>query len=118
MTNRSRLLILLALSACHTWTHVRTPEEAVARAPTGTLQVTKTDSSVVLIQSATIRQDTLIGTSPDREHRRIAIPMDEVSSVATKELSTWRTAGAGYLAVVAALGVALAILSVSVLGGI
>jgi hypothetical protein len=109
-------VILLGVSACHTWAHVRTPEEAIARAGTGTIQVTKTDLSVVLIQSTTIIQDTLIGTSVDREHIRVAIPMREVSGVATQEVSLWRTAGAGYLTVVGALGIALLIFTFQWLG--
>src|SRR6266487_3150213 len=95
---RLRLAIIsLGVASCHTWTHVRTPEEAIARAGTGTIQVTKTDSSVLLMQSPTIRQDTLIGTSVDREHIRVAIPMREVSCFATEEVREWRTAGAGHL---------------------
>ena len=105
-------VILLGLSACHTWTHVRTPEEAIARVGTGTLQVTKTDATVVLIESPTIRQDTLIGTSLNAEHSRVAIPMREVSTVATQEVSLLRTAGAGYLTVLGALFGALLVLSV------
>jgi len=114
---RLRLAIIsLGVAGCHTWTHVRTPEEGIARAGTGTIQVTKTDWSVLLMQSPTIRQDTLIGTSVDREHIRVAIPMREVSSVATQEVSVWRTAGAGYLTVVIALGLTVVILSFYVLG--
>ena len=105
--------ILLGVSACHTWTHVRTPQEAIAHAGTGTIQVTKTDLSVVLIQSPTIIQDTLIGASVDREHTRVAIPMREVSSVATQEVSLWRTAGAGYLTVLGALFLTLLVLSLT-----
>jgi hypothetical protein len=100
-------VILLGVSACHTWTHVSTPDEAIARAGTGTIQVTKTDLSVVLIQSPAIIQDTLIGTSVDREHIRVAIPIGEVGAVATQEVSLWRTAGAGYLTVLGALGLTL-----------
>ena len=107
----SLAVILLGVSACHTWTHVRTPQEAIARAGTGTIQVTKTDSSVVSIQFPAIIQDTLIGTSGDHEHIRVAIPMREVSGVATQEVSLWRTAGAGYLTVVGALGLAVVIIS-------
>src|SRR6266566_4015225 len=109
MARRVRLrlaLILLGVSACHTWTHVRTPEEAIARAGTGTIQVTKTDSSRVLIQSPTIIQDTLIGSSVDSEHIRVAIPIREISGIATQEVSPWRTTGAGYLTVLGVLGVA------------
>jgi hypothetical protein len=63
-------VVLLGISACHTWTHVDTPEDAIARAGTETIRVTKTDSSVVLVQSARIFRDSLIGTSVDREHTR------------------------------------------------
>jgi len=112
----SLAVILSAVSACHTWAHVRTQQEAIAHAGTGTIQVTKSDSSVVLMQSPVIIQDTLIGTSVDRAHIRVVIPMREVSSVATQEVSVWRTAGAGYLTVVIALGLTVVILSFYVLG--
>lgn len=106
-------VILLGVSACrHTWFQVRPPEEAIARAATGTIQVTKTDFSVVLIKSPTIVQDSLIGTSVDREQSRVAIPMREVSSVATQEGSMWRSGGAGYLTVLGGLFLALLVFSI------
>ncbi len=114
MACRSRdglAVVLLAISACHTWSHVGTPQEGIARARTGTVQVTKTDRTVVVIESPTIIQDTLFGTSVDKGHARVAIPMSEVLGVATQEVSLWRTAGAAYYAAVVALGLAVIVLS-------
>jgi hypothetical protein len=53
--------------------------------------------------------------SVDGEQRHVAIPMGEVSDVSTQEVNLLRTAGAGYLTVLAALGIALAVISVSIL---
>ena len=110
-------VILLGVSACrYTWFQVRPPEEAIARAATGTIQVTKTDFSVVLIKSPTIVQDSLIGTSVDREQSRVAIPMREVSSVATQEVSMWRSGGEpGYLTALGGLFLALLVISIQIL---
>jgi len=101
--------------ACQTWAHMGTPEEAVTHAGSGTVRVTRIDSSVVLVQSPKIVQDTLIGTSVGDAHIRIAIPMAASSDVAKQEFSPWRSAGAGYLTVLGALGVALLVLSVALL---
>jgi hypothetical protein len=108
-------VILFGISACHTWSGVGTPEDAIARAGTGTIQVKKTDSSVVLVQSPKILQDSLIGTSVDRTHGRVAIPMRDVSGIATQNVSLWRTAGAGYLTVFGVLVGALLVISLSLL---
>jgi len=108
-------VISLGAVSCHTWTHVQTPEDAILRAGTGTVQVTKADSSIVLVQSPRMIQDTLIGTSVDRAHSRVAIPMREVSGIATQEVSLWRTAGAGYLTILGGLFLALLTISIMIL---
>ena len=109
------IAIVLGAGACHSWSHVGTPEQVIARAGTGTIQVTKTDSSVVLVQYPKLVRDTLIGMSTDSTRARVAIPLSEVKSVAEREVSLARTAGAAYLTILGGLFVALLVISVALL---
>jgi hypothetical protein len=118
MTGRAQLriiVIVLGVGACHSWSQAGTPQGVISHAGGGTIQVTKKDSSVVLVQSPTLVRDTLVGTSTDSMHVRLAIPMADVSSVAAQKLSLSRTAGAAYLTVLGGLFVALLVISVALL---
>lgn len=102
------------LSACHTYSHVNTPEEAVARASkeSGTIRVTKTDHSVVTIWRVAIVADSLVGIATDNSEARVAIPLKDVSKTETSEINAGRSFALGggiVLGLVAALGILAAI---------
>jgi hypothetical protein len=62
-----------------------------------------------------IVNDSLVGTVVDDSHARIAIPMADVRSVETRQVSGLHTLGAGYLAVLAGLFLALLVISIQLL---
>jgi hypothetical protein len=53
--------------------------------------------------------------STDSTHARVTIPLSEVKSVAEREVSLARTAGAAYLTILGGLFVALLVISVALL---
>jgi hypothetical protein len=53
--------------------------------------------------------------STDSTHARVAIPLSEVKSIAEREVSLARTAGAAYLTILGGLFVALLVISVALL---
>jgi predicted small integral membrane protein len=58
---RTTIVALVLVSACNEWVHVETPQEALMRAKTGTIQVTKTDRTVLLLHDAAIVGDAWLG---------------------------------------------------------
>jgi hypothetical protein len=109
------ILVLIVFSNCRTWSRIGTPQEAVIRSQAQPIRVTKSDLSVVVLQSPMIVSDSLIGTLVDDSHARVAIAMADVRSVETRQVSALHTLGAGYLAVLAGLFLALLVISIQLL---
>ena len=85
---------LLASAACRTWARQdTTPQAAVASAKSGPIKVSRLDHSVIELRGASVANDSLIGYATDRSAARVAIPLTEVASVSTREVSAGRTAG-------------------------
>ena len=115
-TSRKRfILVLLVFSNCRTWSRVGTPQEAVTRSQAQPIRVTRSDLSVVVLQSPMIVNDSLIGTVVNDSHARVAIAMADVRSVETRRISPLHTLGAGYLGVLAGLFLALLVISIQLL---
>jgi hypothetical protein len=119
--------IFFLLSACHTYSHVNTPEEAVARegktrdcnlvenvvygasicsSEAGPIRVTKTNQSVVTIKKATIVADSLVGIASNGGNVRVAIALKDVSSTELSEINTGRS----MIGIMALTGIVLLIL--------
>lgn len=88
--SQATIAALLLVSACNEWVHVETPQEALTKAKTGTIQVTKTDRSVLRLNRAAIVGDSLVGTD-DRDEFLRATLLRDVSSVDILQFSLRRT---------------------------
>lgn len=103
----------LALPACTTWARQSAPPaDVVAKHPDALVRVTRTDHSVVTVRGAKVVGDTLVGTTDDDAHLRVAIPVADVEAVDTRAVSGARTAGLGagvFLGVLALAGIAATI---------
>lgn len=114
------LPIVAVLAACTTWAHQSAPAaQVVADHPGALVRVTRTDHSVITLRDARVAGDSLVGTTDDKARLHVAMPVADVASVDTREVSAARTAGLGVGAVgallaVAGIAAALALLS---LGG-
>ena len=88
------LSLVLATVACRTWASQDTsPQAAVASAKSGPIKVARTDHSFIELRGATVSSDSLIGYTTDRSNARVAIPLADIESVSTREVSAGRTAG-------------------------
>ena len=86
--------LLLGTSACRTWTRQdTTTQAAVASAKSGPIKVSRLDHSVIELRGASIAKDSLIGYATDKSDARVAIPLTDIASVSTREVSAGRTAG-------------------------
>lgn len=114
------LLVVAALTGCTTWAHQSAPPaQVVADHPGALVRVTRTDHSVITLRDVAVTSDSLTGTTNDTARLRVTMPVADVASVETREVSAARTAGLGVGAVgvvlaVAGIAAALALLS---LGG-
>jgi hypothetical protein len=92
MKARSKVTIMTILlaSACGEWIHVETPQEALIRAKSGTIQVTKTDRTVFRINHASIVGDSVVGMDDRDDFLRAALLRD-VNSIDVRQFSLRRT---------------------------
>jgi len=75
---QTTIAALVLVSACNEWVHVETPQDALMRAKSGTVQVTKADRTVLLLRDATIVRDTLAGTD-SRDGSVRATPLSDIA---------------------------------------
>ena len=86
--------LLVSSMACRTWRTQSAPTEVtVADAGSGPIRVVRKDHSVIELRQASIAGDSLVGYAGDREKVRVAMPLSDVSTVSTREVSGGRTAG-------------------------
>lgn len=114
------VLVLAAVTACTTWSHQSAPPaQVVADHPGALVRVTRTDHSVLTLRDVAVTNDSLTGTTNDPARLRVAMPVADVASVDTREVSAARTAGLGLGAVGLLLAVAgiAAALALASLGG-
>lgn len=83
---QTTIAALLLVSACNEWVHVETPQEALMRAKARTVQVTKTDRTVLLLRDATLVRDTLVGTDA-RDGSLRATPLSDITSMDIRQFS-------------------------------
>ena len=104
------VIVLAAASACTTWSHQHAPPaQVVSQHPGALVRVTRTDHSVITLRGAAIVNDSLVGTTDDSARLRVAMPVADVASVDTREVSAGRTAGLG----VGVVGVVLAVAGIA-----
>ena len=87
---RTSIAALLLVSACNEWVHLETPQEALMRARAGTIQVTKTDRTVLQLHDAAILGDSLVGTT-DRDGFLSGVLLKDVTAVDIRQFSLRRT---------------------------
>lgn len=112
--------VLAVVTACTTWSRQSAPPaQVVSQHPGALVRVTRTDHSVITLRGAAVVNDSLVGTTDDKARLRVAIPIADVASVDTREVSAGRTAGLGLGAVGVVLAVAgiAAALALASLGG-
>ena len=110
---------LVLFAGCTSWHRNTDPNEAVARAKSGEIKVSRTDGSEIRLVSASIVGDSLIGISPVTG-ARTAIATNAIVSMETKSVSAGRTAALGggvLIGVVAVTGLVALALILSALGG-
>ncbi|MGI8508342.1 MAG: hypothetical protein ACR2MQ_03360 [Gemmatimonadaceae bacterium] len=102
---RLSVAALLVTGGCHTYTAAPSTRLGVTRASSGPIQVTRTDHSVVPLKDADIVRDSLIGTANDGSNTRIAIPLRDITAVATREVDAGRSLALGGGVGLGAIGV-------------
>lgn len=104
------VIVLTAVTACTTWSRQSAPPaEVVSKHPGALVRVTRTDHSVITLRDASVANDSLVGTTDDKARLRVAMPVADVASVDTREVSAGRTAGLG----VGVVGVVLAVAGIA-----
>jgi hypothetical protein len=104
-------VMTLSNAACSAW-HIQdvTPAARLATGHPGTVRVTRTDGSQIILDSAVVRSDTLLGFVSAHVQPSVAIPLANVQQVETLGFSAGRTFGlfAGFgVAVLAAIAIIL-----------
>ncbi|HET7233869.1 MAG TPA: hypothetical protein VFJ16_27910 [Longimicrobium sp.] len=96
----------LLLGGCTTWRAQLTPPPAVQRTLGGPVRVTRGDGRSLVLDSAAVRGDSIVGVGRD-DLRHVSIPLAQVTRVERKRVDPARTAatvGVVALAVAAAFG--------------
>ncbi len=96
---------LLLLPGCMVWTRPAPVATVLNQANDRPLQVTRTDHSVIVIRSASVQGDSLIGIAADGSNARVGVPIAEIKGVSTRDVSTGRTLALTGGVVLGALGV-------------
>lgn len=104
------VIVLAAVTACTTWSRQNAPPaQVVSQHPGALVRVVRTDHSVITLRGATVVNDSLVGITDDKARLRVAMPIADVASVDTREVSAGRTAGLG----LGAVGVVLAVAGIA-----
>jgi hypothetical protein len=104
------VIALAGVTACTTWSRQSAPPaQVVSQHPGALVRVTRTDHSVITLRNASVVNDSLVGTTDDKARLRVAMPVADVVSVDTREVSAARTAGLG----IGAVGVVLAVAGIA-----
>lgn len=89
------LVVVSALSACQTWNGRRLPGGPAPQELPSPLRVTLTDGSVLVMWSAEVQRDSLIGMVGERrdEGQRVAVAMPQVRRVEERGVDFAATVG-------------------------
>lgn len=102
---------------CRTWVaQPPTPDRILAAGQHGPVTVTKIDNSVVMVNNPDVAHDTLFGTTADNAADHVAIPLAQIRTVGTNEVSTARSAELGAGVIVGLLAIAGLIVGIALLG--
>jgi hypothetical protein len=78
---RLALALPLALGACVTWAQRPTTSPRGEQFFAGPVRVTRGDGTPILLDSVTVRADSVVGREQAPPHARVAIPAGEVRAV-------------------------------------
>ena len=84
------LIVFLSGAACTTWRVEPLTPEMLQNRPPQQLKITRLDGAVVLLDSAQIRGDTVIG---NRQSQEVRIPLDSVQQTTTRRASAGKSLG-------------------------
>ncbi|HEX6748739.1 MAG TPA: hypothetical protein VF092_15685 [Longimicrobium sp.] len=101
------IALLLPLGACTTWGSRPIPTPGQDHAVADRVRVTRTDGSVVLLDSATIRADSVTGAAHLFPQQRVAISTAEIQELETRQEAAALTALTVVLGLVGVLVAAL-----------
>ena len=80
------------------------------------MRVTKVDNSILMLNHLDTAHDTLFGTTADATSEHVAIPLSEVRSIGTKQVSAVRSVGLGAGVIVGLLAVGGLVAGIALLG--
>lgn len=104
-------------TACQTWVaQPPTRDRIVTESERGSVRVIKVDNSVLMLNHLGAVHDTLFGTTVDAASEHVAIPLSQVRSIGSKQVSAVRSVGLGAGITVGLLAVGGLIAGIALLG--
>jgi hypothetical protein len=95
MAIRSTFLILplVLVSACTIWVaHPLSAARSGQADLSGTVRVFRLDHSILTLSGVTLSADSIVGMTQNRPPERVAVPLTDVQTLQTRDVSTLRTA--------------------------
>ncbi len=111
------LTLLAFLSACHKWVPLEPPlAQAITEGEPGTVRVTRTDNSRIVLKEPHISGDSLVAFEEGKEAQTVALPLEDLQRVEEKRTNTPAIIGLVVGSLAAAYGV-LILLFIAAGGG-